>query len=649
MNKNNDIQNFVRNFLESIIKNDDPVGNYEELQKNRTDLIEKYNIDISKIEANEIIYELNKSRYLGLYQNLNLHDLANFVFLQNIENADKEKSIQAMLVGVNEKDGIEGIYNHDDYEEFNEISYGIDLNNIEKYFHATKNYQLAELRGNVATFLEYYSNTKEGKAFIKTYDKNDEVGKSSFFKELFEKMNDASVIKMFDFHNGKQNYISGKAGCLDGLFIICDDSKNMTFNVSSTISKDVTREEDSILRHAVTSKLISMAISEKIDDKLKATNENNPTFDKPYDINKDRSDTWRKMSGDKNASYKNTFIYEAIVEKLKNGNISINTKFDQYDIESGIAVKNMIIEMNSLKPSLVINKILKSDGDVTNNKMNIFFESLKNFNTHFLSNAPDILNTKEFKISTLKKSLDLKSLTMVDFRAFLQLGALKDITLEKHLREENVAGFTKNAIDFFYNKILKRRIFGKVSQAKINNPNNLHKMEKLIFEEFILKSNDDVRKNLEFLTVVDKKNLNHYLKFMIIDSTDPDNLPKKLSKLGLDSTEYEVVKKVNELYTALQRETYHYKGSLEKDKKISEKDKEIVELKNKVTVPDDQLEDWKEFQRQQQEKRAMKKEENINELDHSSQFAAINATQNEVKSKDKNLNKSITTVKKKLN
>lgn len=637
MNNNENIQNFVRGLLEAIIKNDDPVGNYEEIQKNRNDLIEKNNIDISRLETNEIIYELNKSRYLGLYQNINLNDLANFVFLQNIENADKEKSIQAMLNSVNEKNGIEGIYNHDDYEEFNEISYGVELNNIEQYFHATKNYQLAELRGNVATFLEYYSNTKEGQAFIKTYDKTNESTKAMFFKELFEKMNDASVIKMFDFHNGKQNYISGKAGCLDGLFIICDDSKNMTFNVSSTISKDVTREEDSILRHAVTSKIISMAISEKIDDKLKATNENNPTFDKPYEINKDRADTWNKMSGDKNASYKNNFIYEAIVEKLKKSNIKIDTNFDKYDIESGIAVKNMIIEMNSSKPSGMINKILNTDGEITNNKMNIFFESLKNFNTHFLSNAPDVLNTQEFKKSNLKKSLDSKNLTMVDFRAFLQLGALKDITLEKHLKEENIAGFTKSAVDFFYNKILKRRIFGKVSQAKINNPNNLHKMEKLIFEDFILKSNDEVRQNLEFLSVIDKKNLNHYLKFMIIDSTNPQNLPQKLNKLGIDSTEYEVVKKVNELYTALQRETHHYKEYLEKDK-------ENNELKKRETVADDELEDWIAFKKQQQEKRA--REERINEIDDSNQFAVINDVQNELKTKEKTSNKN--TVKNKL-
>lgn len=570
MNSNQNVRDFVRGLMESIMQNENPVENYKEIQESRQELIDQLGLNIDTIDTNEIIYELNRSKYIALCQNVNLYDLANVIFLKNIENIEESKNIQTMLSGISEKTGIDGMYTNDDSDEYSEDIHGIELSKIEEYFHASKNYQLAELRGNIATFIEHYYKTDEGKKFINSYKDNiDKEMKSEFFKELFDKMNKASLIKsLHEQSDGKHKYTSGEAGCLDGFFVVFDDTMNMTFNVSSTISKEASREEDSVLRHAITSKFVSNAIIEKIDEEIKMTNSHINIIDDQYMFKKDRADVWDRIGALNNTEYKNNYIYEAIKKQISIHNIDVNTKFIDDEILNGNAVKKMIIELNRLKPDIFLNKLLDEKDEISEEKIKRFFVTDKNFKTHFISETPNIRGSKEFDNSAIKSSLDAKNLTILDLRAFLQLGALKDKTLEKHLKQDKTPGFTRGAIDYFYNSILTRRIFGKISQNKINNPNVLKKMEKFIFEEFVLKPTDDVKQSLAFLSNKDKINLNHYLKFMVIDPTDPENLPKKIEKLGLKSTEYEIVKKVNELYTGLQRETHHYKKSLEKDNQI---------------------------------------------------------------------------------
>lgn len=580
MNSTKNIEKFVNQLLDVIVDHPDPVNHYDEIEQNRSDIINDLGLTIETVRTNEIVSALNKSEYQHLYQNVILNDLADVIFLNkfNTQNLLDKIGFQQMLLGVT-KHGIDGVYNHESHPEFNDHVHGITLNNVVKYFVKKEDNQMAELKANVATFIEYYHNTAEGKAFIGSFEKiKDQKLKDEFFDEFFEKMNKSSLIPRIGDKdiNGKRSFKSGEGGDLDGFFILVDDDFNMSFNISTTISASMSIEKDSVLRHAITSKFIADAISELIDDEIEQHKLNLDYLGEKYLIKEDRASVWKKHSSDEFS--KNNFIHKALMNKIRKQelDLDISTNYNDIEIKSGESIKTTVKEINGkIKPAFIINTILNTSGVITKEKVKKFFDMNKNFNSHFVCNTPDAKPKSEFMTSDLKKKMDAIDMKITDFRAFLQISALKDGFLTDHGHTPAFVGFDKGAIDCFFNDILIRRIFNKPSQEKINEPNYLKEMESLIFNEFILAPDDVVQKNKSYLNKFDDNHFHQYLTFILNDINSPERIKSKLKDLNINTSYDEVLKKVSDNYPKIFSGTELLLKNSAQSKELEEKDKII--------------------------------------------------------------------------
>jgi len=551
MNSKHNLEVFIENLFESIVDNHDISKNYHKIQKNRSDLIEELGLDINKIETKEVVNALKLSGFKYLYHNLDLEEIADVIFLHKMDDKLAKSYLQKMITGINEKNYLTNIYS---YDEFYKETYGIDLNNIEKYLEIDKKNQALELKSNFATFIEYYYSTNKGKEFINNYrDKTvDGVMPKAFFEEIFEKMNQASITPTLKAKSvGVYQYQSAGAGSLDGFFVIFDDNFNMTFNVSTTASRDVSIENSSVLRHAISSKFISEAIVKEIDREIKETNRHHTLLDDKSFLKKDRADCWVQYAS--NDISKNIFLHRALSLHAQEENINIKTDYEKTDKESGKAIQSMIKDLNRQDPVYFLNSSLNiSDKkeNITAKKIKAFFKTDNDFKTNFVSDVNGLRNKKLYDESSLKREMDKLKIGMYEFKTFLQTATLKDITLKEYIK-----GIDKEAVETFYNDIVTRRVFAKLNQQKINHPQFLHNVEKFIINDFVLKDSSVIKDNLEFLNEADKKHLAHYLKFMLFNKNDDASnlmhITQKLKELQIDNTDTEVLKKINENYPEL--------------------------------------------------------------------------------------------------
>lgn len=554
MNTPKNIEIYVDDLLEEIDSYQDPVKHFNEIEQYRLEIIKNIGLDINTVRTQEIVDALNKSKYQYLYQNVVLNDLADTIFLDKYNAASMIHKIgfQQMLQGIT-KDGINGVYNHESYPEFNDHIHGITLSHVEKYFVTKEANKLAELKGNVATFIEYFYNTSAGKAFIDSFSKiKDPKLQDEFFDKFFDEMNKASLIPRIGKKgpDGKRNFNTGGNGELDGHFILVDHDFNMSFSISTTISRTMSLEKDSVLRHAVTSKFIATAISDRIDDEIQQNKLNLDYLGENYLLKKDRATIWTDNTGTLKDKY--SFIHNALVKKIeKLGlDLEITTTYEKLEIESGESTKNIIKELNAMvsSPAFIINTVLGEHGTITKEKIKQFFDMHKNFNPHFICNTPDVQANSEFLKSTLKEKMDAIDMKITDVRGFLQINSLKDGFLTKNVDTPTLVGFDKEAIDYFFNEILIRRIFNKPSQEKINQPNYLIEMENLIFNEFILAPDDVIKTNCSYLNEQDEDHFHHYLTFLVGDINGKERIIQKLKNLEIDSSYDEVLSKLSMNY-----------------------------------------------------------------------------------------------------
>jgi len=593
MNSKQNLEIFINQLLETIVDNHDVVNNYHKIQKSREDLIDRLGIDIDELKTSDVVNELKLSGYKYLYQNLDLTELADVVFLHRMDENIAKSCLQKMVQGINDKNYLNNIYS---YDEFYKDNYGIELNNIEQYLDISHKNQILELKSNFATFIEYYYSTSKGKEFINNYRDNsiDGLMPKEFFQEIFKKMRDSSLVpNLIEQADGSYKYKAGSGGDLDGFFVIFDDNFNMTFNVSTTASKDVSIEKTSVLRHALTSKFISEAIIKEIDNELFESNKHHIILDEKDMLKKDRADAWNRYAlTDKS---KNIFLHRAVMKHIKENNLNIKINYNTIDIEDGSAIKKMIKELNAQDPAIFINTVLNENGVITNKKIKKFFKTENDFNTNFVSDISGLRNSVIFSKSDLKnKMADLK-IGIFDFKTFLQTSTLKNITLKKY--SENIH---KNAIDFFYDKILTRRVFAKINQHKINHPQFLHNAEKLIVSDFVLQPKSVIDKNKEFLNEQDQEHLNHYLKYILFNQNDKQNdiqdrldyIKVKLKNLQIDSTPLEVLKRIKENYPDLieKADDLIDKATIQEEKEITEEKNAKLRallIANNIEIPED--------------------------------------------------------------
>jgi len=518
MNNEFNVKAFVDEYLKRIINMKDKAFHYQELKNIRESIIKQYDLNINDIDKKQISEYLKQSDYLDLFENIDIDEASNVIFLEKIESNEIIEIFDSMTKDINEKNYLRKIYSQN---EVFQDEYGINLSDLEKFFNNCKYHLKFEIMGNMATFIEAYYSTEDGKKFIESYQnlKDDETKKDQYFRTIFDKKNDASIRKIFHTNNeGDITYSAAGAGTLDGFFILFDKNNNLTFNVSTTSSPDVKIEGTSILRHAITSKIISEAIVEEIDRQIFENKDHNPYYhDNKDNLKKMRSHYWEHvLKSDKGYvnEVKNTLIANAIIAKINETNLFKIDKdlLNENSLKSGKTIDDLVKKLNAENPVNTINKKLGTDSIITKSKVRAFFDTKKEdgFQTNFISEVKGVRNTKKFEASGLKAIFDKAKININEFKTFLQNAALKEVTLEAYS-----GSIEKEAIDFFYDNVITRRVFATASQIKINLQNFAMSAERLFSNVFVLNDDKKIDKYLRCLNGLDYSNIRSHLNYTI--------------------------------------------------------------------------------------------------------------------------------------
>lgn len=558
MNEDKNIKLYIEELLETIVYTKHIEKRYHEMAELRNNLAEELDLKLHLIDTNKIVNYIKDTDYVFLFNNLDLHEAANVIFLKRIEEKDIIEFFKKVSDGINENNYLNKIYS---YNETYKEKYGIDLNNIDLFFKDCKYFQKMEIMANLATFIESYYKTTEGKNFIENYKNTIHSSKDSqqYFEELFEKMNQSSIRPLFYKNNNKYIYTAAGAGSLDGFFIMFDEKNNLTFNVSTTVSPNVKIEGTSVLRHAVTSKIISEAIIEHIDKILEENKLYDPLFgDTKESLKKTRAEYFNNYIKN-DLKYKNTFISKALLKKIKNLNLDFIEDFNITDeaLKSGEIIETITKKLNQSDPTELINRNLKISGVVSNKEIKDFFSEKNNdgFTTNFITEVKDVKSKKLFEYSSLNTALNDHHLNIYELKTYLQNVVLKEIALQ-----EFGSNLNKNAIDLFYDHIVTRRVFSEANQLKINQNSFSLTVERFLLKHLLLNNENEIQENSQFLTEIDKSNIKSYFTYFISANQHQDfatytqqdsytsEIKDKLNKLGANIETLVFLEKINKEY-----------------------------------------------------------------------------------------------------
>lgn len=691
MNNEFNIKVFVDEYLEKIINMKDQDLNYKDLQKIRQNIIDKYELDTSTIDSKQIVKFIKESDYVKLFKKIKLDEAANVIFLKKIDSSEIVEIFDNMRKGINERNILKKIYTQN---KMFEDQYGVDLSDLEKFFKECKYHLKFEIMGNMATFLEKYYETPEGKSFIESYkDIKDDDGKMAYFRTVFEKMNQASIRKIFHTNNdGDVSYIAAGAGTLDGFFTIFDKNNNMNFNVSTTASPDVKIEGTSIIRHAITSKLIAEAIVEELNREIKINKDYDPFYgDNATDFKKMRAYYWNKMvttSKGFDNQEKNNLIARALIAKINEHNLFEIDKslLTETAKNTGKTTDGLVKVLNQQSPINTINMRLGTEGVITESKMRQFFNTNEEegFQTNFLTEIKPIKNIKRYNSSGLKEIFEAAKINMYEFKTFLQNAALKNITLDEYN-----GGINKEAIDHFYDNVITRRVFASANQIKINFASFADRAESLFCKILVLADQENVNKYLRCLTGLDYGNVRDNLSYTLrtgdpeteqdINVSPISHIKERLDKLKVDVNPIVFLDRIRsqykiELAKIFKNSTLNFEENQELKQKLKNNEadieariaKAVEEATKKATA--DLLRSQQE-ERDRNNKAVVKMEENLginntsakkgnngvikldskDECDYSSQFKTLEKASEDIKSKSKNNNNTVSTSKKKIN
>jgi hypothetical protein len=650
------VKAFVDEYLEKIINMKDKDLNYQDLQEVRQNIIEKYDLNIAAISSKQIVKYLKGSEYAKLFENIQLNEAANVIFLKKVDSSEVIEIFDNMTKGLNERNILKKIYAHN---KMFEDQYGVDLSDLEKFFKDCKYHLKFEIMGNMATFIEKVYETPAGKQFIDSYkDIKDEAGKKAYFISLFEQMNDASIRKIFHKDNDDNvKYLAAGAGTLDGFFTIFDQNNNMNFNVSTTASPDVKIEGTSIMRHAISSKLIAEAIVDEINKRIIINKDHDPFYgDNTDDFKKMRAHYWNKMI-DSSKGYinqeKNELIGKALIAKIEEYNLfkidkSLLTK---ESLNSGKTIEGLVKLLNQQNPIETINMRLGTEGIITKNKMHQFFDSRKDegFQTNFLTEIKGIKNIKRYNMSGLKEIFEKANINMYEFKTFLQNAALKNITLDEYN-----GGINKEAIDHFYDNVITRRVFSSANQVKINLKSFAERAESLFCKILVLPDQEKVNTYLRCLTGLDYGNVRDNLAYTLktgdaeteqdINKSPVSHITERLAKLKIDVDPITFLDRIRvqykiELAKIFKNSTINFEKRVDADKKVDHITEQNRELLEKVAMLQAQL-------AAQNKTESTSKISDNGECDYSGQFSGLKDVEQNGDVKSKSSNKNLSTIKK---
>lgn len=367
-------------------------GTYETLRNSLDDFKVNYNIDDDTLNVDNLFTYMSDHNinFVGL----DLRDVID-VFLMNFTNTNVLKNaFKTMAMGITEDNYINNIYSHNHCPR---IPYDEGLSAIANLMNEFSHLKNMEMVVNLATFVEMYYQTPEGKAFIEKFSSmvssdthtmlafasvmqpdlvvklNEEDLKNThdYFNELFKTMNTYALRNMFiTTANGDVCYKFEKKSTINGMFISFEDEKLV---VSAGYTTDVSNLTEGVspMEHGILSKLIAESINETLDEKISGDNSisNKHTY-------------WKSLT----LPDKNTFVTHAIFNIFCKNNIikdkeSAFNQFlsDETLVERGMALAPLKEVLLQLDSATLMNKKLGTEGKITGEKLKEFFQNTENF------------------------------------------------------------------------------------------------------------------------------------------------------------------------------------------------------------------------------------------------------------------------------
>lgn len=551
------IKRFVDAYIEDITTIKHIEKSYKTLQERRLSIIRNYNLDINKITALQIVKYIKGSKHIELFKNINLNKAANVIFLKKIKSPEIIKVFEKMTDGMNETNYLQTIYTKNKLDQ--EI-YSVFIEPMDYFFKECQYYLKFELMSNMATFIEAYYQTYDGKKFIEGYKYIKDISMSSkqYFKTFFKKMNAASINPLFYISRNTTEFVSNNF--LSSFFVLIDKSNKIGLYSSISASHDVKLECVGVLKNFLTSKIIADAILEEIDLQI-IENKNNVPFynDNSNDIQEMRTYYWNQMiKSDPILVEKDKYklIGNALIRKIKKHNlltVSDNILTTEA-LTTGITSKELTVDIYNVHPIRTINKILGKNGNITKKKIQKFFSNKKDveIKLNFINNVKELTNLKTYKKSELNDFFNKSIVNMNEFKLFLQNSTFKYLTLDKYNGD-----IDKPAINFFYNNVTTKRSFTSVNQEKINIEKFTCDIECLFYNMFLLPDKSTIDKHLVYLNEVDCANIRNHLLYTILTGISLDDNPDEspvwhiiehLDTLKLNISPIEFLKKIRMQY-----------------------------------------------------------------------------------------------------
>jgi hypothetical protein len=378
-------------FINFLVETD-AEGTYETLRDLLDDFKVNYNIDDDTLNV-ENLFTYMSSRNIN-FIGLDLREVID-VFVMNFTNTNVLKNaFKNMAIGITEDNYINNIYSHNHCPR---IPYDEDLKPIANLMNEFAHLKNMEMVVNLATFVEMYYQTLEGKAFIEKFsallssdtqammafasvmqpdlvvELNEEDLKNThdYFNELFNTMNTYALRNMFiTTVNGDVCYKFEKKSTINGMFISFEDKKIV---VSAGYTTDVSNLTEGVspMEHGIISKFIAESINETLEEKISGDDSisNKHTYWKSLDLHA-----------------KNTFVTHAIFNIFCKNNIIQDKEaaFNQFlsdetFVERGMALSPLKEVLLQLDSATLMNKKLGKEGGITGEKLKDFFQNTENF------------------------------------------------------------------------------------------------------------------------------------------------------------------------------------------------------------------------------------------------------------------------------
>lgn len=591
---------FVVDFVNHILNEEEIDDNsIQRLRVIRRDLLKENELTTDVLDLKQItkILEVNFFDYLPLDREDRL-EFVEGIFLEKF-NLDTNILTQ-YLNQIKDKlatHSINQLYQFGNFEQFN-LNAKVLENNLKKYFSGLKANVQFELLSNISLFLEHYKDTLDGKRMIGDFKSTNNEEK--FFTELFDAMNSCSIRPIIEHEIGNKDkksfaYASGGSGGFDGFFIINGISVSNNIQISATLDKGISIERNSLFRHSISSSLISFAIQEKLLSELREAKQYNP-YDSNEELQSKLNEIWQRgYASNQSKGYagldtdlKSKFILEAIGEQVgKNFN----------------SIESAVFYLNSNTHN-VISNFVKTNIEITKDNLVDFYEEIKgkiynaNSKSFFVTKTSQFRNNEDFENSSLSNVIgDSKPFTMEEFRIGLQNLALISATIAS-----KTCKVEPEAAHFFYSSILNNRGISKdkVDNEKISE-NFITKIEKIVVENYILKTSKDIEKNLNALgPLIYADNVDEYISFFLdkIDTKEKFNLKMKDLSIDTDKTYEEILFNIKETpnFARLIKKTAsillsntQQEKKIENNAKIIEDSAKIIEDSAKIIEEKDKI------------------------------------------------------------